>query len=136
MAQTNTVDFGLVIAGLSYERYDDSQPNKATYIATDEHSDTARSTMDLYRTAPRRQGDSLGVRKSAIKLTRDFAVPTADGIEGETNLVPAIVQVSWSLPVGLSDADRADLNDRIVTLVSELAPTNIDIEAFTVVGSV
>jgi hypothetical protein len=78
--------------------------NRSTYYEEGVHTDTLRSLLQLYRTAPKRSGNFLGVRKLAIKLTQDIEVATADG---GTTIVPDVREYSEALPVGITNAQAA-----------------------------
>lgn len=84
--------------------------NRSTYRGPN-HSLQARNMCQLYRTLPKRAGNFLGTAKLSLKFTHDITVVGADG----NNLsAPAIGEVVFSLPVGMSDADKKALRQRII----------------------
>jgi S1-C subfamily serine protease len=90
--------------------------NKTTYISSDEHVLDDRQQMQFYRTRAKRNGNSRGSSKVAVKLTDDVAVLNVAG-DGN-NVLPAILEISASLPLGISDAERQDLIARGAQLLS------------------
>jgi hypothetical protein len=75
--------------------------NRTTYRGPG-HTVASRNIMQLYRTFPKRSGNYLGALKPTIKFTRDVTVPNADG-SGDV-VVPVLLEISASLPVGLTAA--------------------------------
>lgn len=71
--------------------------DKSTYYGPD-HSLEARQMMQLYRSAPKRSGESRGTQKTSVKLTADVGVPNASG-SGDI-VLPLIVEMNVSVPVG------------------------------------
>jgi hypothetical protein len=114
-----------------FSEYDRTAPNKAVYHGAD-HADSSRHKLEIYRTAPKRQGNSLGIRKSALKVTLDVTVPTADG--AGTNVVPCLLEVSSNLPVGISDADRLRVLQETVDLIK--GDSNFNMTSLQVVGEI
>lgn len=79
----------------------DYYANRSTYFGVN-HDAESRDQITLYRTYPTKSGNFKGVKKSALKFTRDF---TVDGVDGVAQLTsPIIVDVSFSIPVGVTDA--------------------------------
>jgi|FLTM01.1.fsa_nt_gi hypothetical protein len=97
---------------LTFVEHDKSQSGKATYIDADNHSTTERHTMDLYRTPSTPSGNNLGTRRFALKFTDDFTVSDA---EGNDVVRPAITQVSFAIPEGLTEAQCRALLRKIAT---------------------
>lgn len=62
--------------------------------------------LDLRRTAPKANGDFLGVARSSAKFVR--TVTLASGQKAD-----AIAEVSFSIPVGMSKADVDSIRDDI-----------------------
>lgn len=75
--------------------------DKTTYNGPT-HAPDKRELLQFYRTAPKQNGASRGMCKSAIKLTRDVSVAT---VTGETHTMPLIIEVSGSVPVGIAVAE-------------------------------
>lgn len=96
-----------------YNRFDELK-DRSVYTGED-HTYTKRDTLGFYRTLPKRAGKSLGVKKSAFKLTRDQEVP---GTNSETtNIAPLISDVSFSIPVGTSQVEIIAMVQRMVSLL-------------------
>lgn len=74
------------------------------------HSNTARNTLGFYRTHPKKTGNFLGVMKSATKVTRDLDVLNA---VGESIVSPMIAEISFSVPVGATEAEVETLLDHL-----------------------
>lgn len=96
-----------------YSRYDEYQ-NRSEYIAED-HTLALRNKLGLYRTFPKPSGNFKGVAKSAVKFTQDYVVEGADSTTTVT--APGIVEVSFSLPVGLTPAQTLELRMRAAALI-------------------
>lgn len=87
--------------------------NRTTYRGPG-HTVASRNVLQLYRTFPKRSGLYLGALKVATKFTQDVLVPNADG-SGDI-AVPLIVDVSYSLPVGVTPAQVLVLRQHLVAL--------------------
>lgn len=88
--------------------------NRSDYIGPG-HTLQSRNQFQFYRTLPVRSGNFLGSAKSAVKLTRDKSVPNADG---SGNIVaPLIVEVSFSVPVGVSAADILAARQHVIAIM-------------------
>lgn len=74
------------------------------------HSPTSRKTLGFYRSLPKKSGNFNGVMKGATKLTMDHSVLNA---VGDTIVAPAIAEVSFSLPVGMTEAQFDGVLDRL-----------------------
>lgn len=92
-----------------FNRYNE-ELNKSTYVGPN-HSLQARNKMELYRTLPKRAGNFLGAAKGSVKFTKDITVPGADGTD---IVVPQIFEVSYSLPVGSTDAQSLAFRQRVI----------------------
>jgi len=75
------------------------QVNRTDYIVSG-HTTAARDQLQIYRTFPKRNGDSLGVRKCAVKYTKDIEVLNA---LGDTVKMPLIVELSFAIPEGTTN---------------------------------
>ncbi len=84
-----------------FERFEEFQ-NRSVYIGAN-HTPEARDTISLYRTFPKKSGNFKGVAKTAVKLSRDVQVTGVDGVSDLT--APFIIDISFSVPVGVSAAD-------------------------------
>lgn len=98
-----------------YNRYDEYQ-NRSIYIG-DSHTLAMRDQMGLYRTQPKVAGNFRGTAKSAVKFTRDFEVPGSDA--STVLVVPGIVEVSFSTPVGVTPAQSLELRRTAVALLED-----------------
>jgi hypothetical protein len=96
-----------------YSRFDTSGANRTVYIG-DDHLTESRDTLTLYRTFPKVNGNFRGMKKSAIKFTKDFTVL---GVDGSNIVVPCIVDVGFSVPVGLTDDQELLMRQLVVGLV-------------------
>jgi len=98
-----------------FTRYEEYQ-NRSVYIGED-HDLAARDTLTLYRTHPKVSGNYKGNAKSTLKFSQDFAV---DGVDGVATLTaPVIAEVSFSVPVGVSAADRMIIRQRIIAILDD-----------------
>lgn len=95
-----------------YERFEEFQ-NRSVYIG-ESHAPELRDQVSLYRTFPTKSGNFKGVLKTATKLTKDFVVSGVDS--GTTLTVPAIVETSYSLPVGLTEAQIVEIRQQSLAL--------------------
>lgn len=88
--------------------------NRSTYMSGI-HSIDRRDLLQLYRTAPTKQGNFKGVAKTAVKFTKDFLVFGVDGVSSLT--APVIIEVGFSIPVGVSSGDITEMRQRAVALL-------------------
>jgi len=93
-----------------FNRYEEYL-NRSVYIGTG-HTPDSRNTLAMYRTFPTKSGNFKGVSKSSIKLTKDHMVSGADGVSSLTS--PVIVEVNFSVPVGVSAADMKICRQRLI----------------------
>lgn len=97
----------------TYRRIEEFQ-NRALY-AGPSHTLLQRDTLALYRTANKRSGNFHGVAKVAGKFTLDVEVP---GVDSTTTVTaPAIGEVNFAIPVGVSSADKLKIRQRILALI-------------------
>lgn len=98
-----------------YERFLE-EPNKSTYVGA-LHTEDDRDMLQLYRTAPKRSGESRGMKRSSVKATVDVSVPNASG---SGNIVlPLIAELSVSVPVGTTDAEVIHVLQRIIAFADD-----------------
>jgi hypothetical protein len=96
-----------------YSKYEEYQ-NRSLYIGAD-HALDERNTIGLYRTFPTRSGNFKGTAKSSVKFTQDFNVA---GVDSSTTITaPVIVEVSFSVPVGVAQADLVHMRQRAIALL-------------------
>jgi len=99
----------------AYARYD-QVGNRSTYIG-EGHSTDSRNLLQFYRTEPKRNGESRGVMKGALKFTIDRSVPNASGTG---NIVsPQIIEVSIANPVGVTPAQTLEAFQYAVALLDD-----------------
>lgn len=115
----NTITLPVDVLGNStlvnevYNRFDE-MPNRSQYIGAD-HTLSLRNQINFYRTLPKKSGNFLGVGKSEAKVTQDYVVPGADATTSVT--APGIVDVSCSMPVGMSSAQIMHLRQRAIAIL-------------------
>lgn len=108
-------DGGTAPVELVYSRAD-YVSGRSMYISGD-HSPSRHDTLKFFRTLPKPSGNFPGVEKSAAKFSKTFEVVGVD--QSTTLLAPAIVEVSWSLPVGLTEAQQLALRQRVIALLND-----------------
>jgi len=96
-----------------FTRYEEFQ-NRSVYIGED-HDLAARDTLSLYRTFPKASGNYKGNAKSTLKFSKDYEVTGVDGVS--TLTAPVILEVSFSIPVGVAAADRMILRQRAIAIL-------------------
>jgi hypothetical protein len=102
---------------LNYTRFDELV-NRSVYNSAT-HDYALRDTLGFYRTLPKRAGNFMGTKKSALKFTRDQSVPGADATT--TNVAPMLFDLAASIPVGTpTDNIIEGLND-LAALISDQA---------------
>lgn len=94
-------------------RYDEG-PNNSTYV-TGDHSPGGRDQVKLFRTFPTKSGNFRGTSKSSMKFTKDTVVMGVDGISQLT--VPVILEVSASVPIGITSELLCELRQRVISLL-------------------
>lgn len=97
---------------IDYSRFEEYL-NRSVYIS-DDHEPGMRDTLAFYRTLPKPVPNFKGVRKSTAKFTLD---QTVDDGAGGTVDVPAIVEVNFSLPIGVTEAVMVILRQRVIALL-------------------
>jgi len=98
---------------IEFSRFEEFQ-NRSVYIASN-HTLASRNLLTFFRTQPKQSGNFRGVAKSAVKLTEDFLV---DGVDATTaNVSPGIIEIGFSFPVGMTDAQILDLRMRAAALL-------------------
>lgn len=98
-----------------FSRFDEYQ-NRSEYISAD-HSVAVKDKLGFYRTFPKANGNFRGTSKCAVKFTKDHSVA---GVDSSTSLIrPAIAEVSFSLPVGMTPAQTLELRMRLVAALSD-----------------
>jgi len=77
--------------------------NKSTYRTAAHNTTVQTDTLNFYRTLAKRSGEYLGSEKTALKRTKTHVVENASGLDIKA---PAIADLSFSFPVGVSAADK------------------------------
>lgn len=95
----------------SYVRSEE-QLNRTTYRGPG-HSLIARNVLQMYRTPPKRVAEDFGTAKSAVKFTKDVSVPSGTSTVSK----PLIIEVNFSTPVGVSNADLLAMRQAVVALL-------------------
>lgn len=81
------------------------------------HTLLSRDTLGFYRGTPTKSGNFNGVAKSSAKFTLDIEVP---GVDPSTTVVaPIIIDVSQSLPIGVTDAQAKEARQRVMALLDK-----------------
>lgn len=83
--------------------------HRTLYIAAT-HAVDMRNTLMLYRTPPKPTSAFKGVQKQAFKFTRDISILNP---VGESIVSPMIGEVSFSIPVGATAAQRLEIAQTI-----------------------
>lgn len=96
-----------------FKRYEEYL-NRSVYIGS-AHTPDSRNSLALYRTFPTKSGNFKGVSKSSFKLTKDHAVAGADGVSILTS--PIIMEVNFSVPVGVAAADVKLCRQRLIAML-------------------
>lgn len=101
------------VVNLVLNRYDEYQ-NRSIYNATG-HTLAMRDTLSFYRTPVKKSGNFAGTAKSSAKFSKDYQVP---GVDSATTITaPAIVDISFSFPVGMTAAQMKEVRQRAVALI-------------------
>lgn len=103
-----------VTTDVDFTRFDEYQ-NRTVYIS-ENHDPGDRDLLTVYRTFPKVTGTFKGVRKTTVKFTKDVEVPTTDG---GTTTSANIVEVNFSIPIGVADADITVLHQRVIALLDQ-----------------
>lgn len=98
-----------------YRRFSESD-GRSLYIGAD-HSDGVRNTLTLLRTLPKANGTFKGTGKATFKFTQDTSVPSVNPDVDIT--APAIVEVSFSLPVGATAALAKHMRQRALAMLDK-----------------
>lgn len=98
-----------------YTRHEENV-NRSTYIGVG-HTVDSRILLQLYRSAPKRNGVTRGTSKSTVKFTEDIAVSNVAG-DGDI-VLPLICEISFSVPVGATAAQTMELRQRAVSILDD-----------------
>jgi hypothetical protein len=94
----------------------DKYANRSIYIGPS-HELTLQDKFTLYRTFQKVSGNFRGTAKSAFKFSTDYLVSGVDGIADLT--APMIIEVSFSVPVGIAVADQLIGRQRAIALLDD-----------------
>lgn len=98
-----------------YTRFEE-KTDRSTYIGAT-HVLDSRDMIQLYRTAPKRNGEFRGVARTSIKVTEDISV---DNVSGDGQIVaPMLLECSFSIPVGATAAQTLELRQRLLALLDD-----------------
>lgn len=100
------------LVDIDYDRFDQYQ-NRSVYIA-ETHTIAAPDTLTLYRTFPKTSGNYLGQMKVTSKFSKTISVP---GVDGSDVQGPLILEISASMPVGATSAQRKLMRQRAIALI-------------------
>jgi len=104
-------------ADYDYNKYRTNGVNRSTWHG-EAHSSTKRDELSLLVSDPKASGNFNGVRKSTVKITRDQEVATATDMNVD-HLAPLIGAISFSVPVGTSDASVMDIIECLRGLLND-----------------
>jgi hypothetical protein len=76
--------------------------HKSVY-RTAAHTEALPDTLTFMRTPAKRSGTFMGVQRVGVKRTRTRTVDTADGLASKA---PQVDELSFSIPIGVSNADK------------------------------
>lgn len=108
--------------GGSYYTHNDRTGDKTVFIGSD-HTDALKSTFDIVRSAPKRSGNRLGVRRAGFRSTKELDSELRDGT---TELQPVKFTLSCDRPAGASNTDvEAVFIDFIKCLFIESAQSGV-----------
>jgi hypothetical protein len=97
-----------------YER-SSTYENRSTFQGED-HDPQSRDLLQFYRTAAKPTPTFRGVQKSAVKFTMDKTVTAPNG---DPIVAPVIIEVSFSVPIGVSIADEIIARQRVIALLDQ-----------------
>lgn len=95
-----------------YERHREYD-NRSEYIGPG-HTAASRDLLAFYTADPKQSGNYRGTRKSSVKFTEDITVA---GVDGSDIVTPIILEVSYSAPVGITEAQITELRQRAIALL-------------------
>lgn len=98
-----------------FTRFEEYQ-NRSIYIG-ENHQLSARDQLTLYRTFPKVNGNFKGTAKCAAKFSQELSVEGVDGTASLTS--PIIAEVSFSVPVGVTEAEQMIARQRLIALLDD-----------------
>jgi hypothetical protein len=100
-----------------YGRDNTNFPNKTEYYS-DVHTPELRDMLAIQRVDRKTNGNFRGVKKSSFKFTKDYTVDGADGLA--QIIAPQIIEVNFSIPMGVSAADTLAFRARVNAMIEQL----------------
>lgn len=100
--------------------------DKGTYIGA-AHSDITKDLLSFQSSTPKRTADSYGNRRSTVNLLRGVSVANPSGVSVAKDFK---IEMNFSVPVGLSDADWNEAIARIQGLSAA------DLKALAITGKI
>jgi len=88
-----------------------------TVYQGENHSSASRDTVTLYRSYPSKNGNFNGVDKTSVKFSQDQGVLGVDGVS--TLSAPFIIEVNFSIPVGVSAAEVLKARQRTIAILDD-----------------
>jgi hypothetical protein len=101
---------------LEYSRAEEA-PGRSMY-QSENHKEELRDLVSFYRTRPKVNGNFRGVMKSSVKYTVDISVDSVIGPNSPI-IAPIIVECTFSIPVGATDAEVLDARQRMVATLND-----------------
>lgn len=102
-------------ANQEFRRFEETA-NRTGYAGPD-HTLSSRDLLQLYRTFPKRSGESRGNSKCSLKFSTDITVDNASG--SGSIVLPLIGEVSFSVPVGATAAQTMELRQRMIAILDD-----------------
>jgi hypothetical protein len=90
--------------------------NRSVYTGVS-HDLILQDKFTMYRTYQKISGNFKGTAKSAVKFSQDFVVTGVDGLASLTS--PMIIELSFSVPVGISVADQLIGRQRAIAILDD-----------------
>lgn len=109
----------------TYTNYDRSNSARSLYIGAD-HTSLNRDLMTLYRSPAKPVGNFPGVEKTSVKFTKDHMITGNDGVTPIR--VPSIMEVSFSFPVGMTDAEKVLRRQQVIAAVDHAFMTSLTVQ--------
>lgn len=105
----------------AYSRHREFSPsaktNGSSLYITGVHTESAVDKVQFYVSDPKPSGTFLGQQKAELKLTRAVAVKDNAGNDVMKN---AIIDVSFSLPVGIASGDEHNIRNIVAKFLTTL----------------
>lgn len=80
-----------------------SEELNRTIYRTGSHTESVPDLFTFYRTPAKRSGSFMGTQKVSVKRTRSRTVSNAEGLD---TVVPQVDELSFSIPIGVAEADK------------------------------